>query len=40
LMFYPHPCHHEIIGTKLYDYYGFILKPSVYHVYINVALRA
>jgi hypothetical protein len=23
-MFYPHPCHHEFIGTELYDYYGFI----------------
>lgn len=25
-MFYPRPCHHEVIGTGLYDYYGFIMQ--------------
>lgn len=39
-MFYPLPCHHEIIGTQLYDYYGFICGPSVHHVSIAAALRA
>jgi hypothetical protein len=27
-MFYPHLCHHRITGTGLYDYYGFICRPS------------
>jgi hypothetical protein len=39
-MFYPHPCHHELIGTELYDYYGFICRPSVHHLGITASLRA
>jgi hypothetical protein len=39
-MFYPHPGHPEIIGTQLYDYYGFICRPSIHHVSIAAALRA
>jgi len=39
-MFYPHPCHHEIIGIDFYDYYGFVCRPSVHHVRIAAPLRA
>ena len=39
-MVYPPPCHHEIIGTELYDYYGFICRPPIHNVNITAALRA
>src|SRR5690554_6012928 len=39
-MFFPQLCHHNLIGIELYDYYGFICRPSVHHVSITAALRA
>jgi len=30
-VFYPHRRHRRITGTELYDYYGFICRPSSHH---------
>jgi len=31
-MVYPHLRHRRLIGTELYDYYGFLFKPPSHHI--------